>query len=63
MKQHYYSCDSTTDKDGYGKTACGRLGREVGGLIAYFFKIIKTDRRCKICDKRFKKDRKVGVEC
>ena len=57
MKTHYYPCDGPTGKDGYGKTACGRPGRKTGGLIAYFFRKTKHNKRCKICDKRFEKDR------
>lgn len=55
-KNHYYPCDGPTDADGYGKTACGRLGRKTGGFIAFFFKVVKHNERCKICNKRFEKD-------
>ena len=59
MKEHYYPCDNPVDKHGYGKTACGRSGYILRrGFIAAFFKMVDQNKRCKICNKRFKKDRK-----
>lgn len=52
MKQHYYPNEFTTNRT----TACGRDGRKTGGLIAYFFKITNITDRCKVCNRRFKKD-------
>ena len=52
MKEHYYPNAYTTNRT----TACGRNGYETGGLIASFFKLMKSDDRCKVCNKRFKKD-------
>ncbi len=52
---HYYP-DNLPNTD--TTTGCGREGREVGGLIALFFKMIEIKDRCKICHKRYKKDQK-----
>ena len=51
-KTHYYPNEYTNDRT----TACGRDGHKVGGLIKFFFQIEKVDERCKVCDKRFRKD-------
>ena len=51
-KTHYYPYEYATDRI----TACGRDGRKVGGLIKFFFRIEKRSERCKVCDKRFRKD-------
>lgn len=51
-KTHYYPKLPT---DGW-TTACGRDGRKVGGLIAFFFKVEKISKRCKTCDARFGRD-------
>lgn len=53
MKLHYYP-DDWADTD--WTTACGRNGHKTGGFIAFFFKMLKSHERCKICNKRFKKD-------
>lgn len=58
MKQHYYACDGPADRYGYGKTACGLLGRKTGGLIACFFEKTELNKRCKTCNRRFEKDSK-----
>jgi len=53
-KYHLYLDDSSaTKKNPYGKTACGRDGRKIGGLIEYFFKYTKEKDRCKTCNKIF----------
>ncbi|MCK5617532.1 hypothetical protein KAR91_87520 [Candidatus Pacearchaeota archaeon] len=53
MKEHYYPDDwAETD----WTVACGRNGHKTGGLIAFFFGMIEQHERCKVCDKRFKKD-------
>jgi len=54
-KTHYYPKNYVFDRT----TACGRDGRKVGGLITFFFKMIKCSERCKICNKQFKKDQRV----
>lgn len=54
-KCHLYLGESPVAKDGYGKTACGREGREVGGLIKFFFKAIISKQRCKTCNKIYKR--------
>jgi len=51
-KTHYYPNETATG----WTTACGRDGRKVGGLIRFFFRVERRDGRCKICDKRFRKD-------
>lgn len=53
-KYHLYLEGNTTDKDGYGLTACGREGRNVGGLIERFFEGVKLEWRCKTCNKVYK---------
>jgi len=54
VKTHYYPEDRP---DSDMRTACGLSdGRKVGTLITSFFKIIKSNERCKTCNKRFKKD-------
>ena len=55
-KHHYYVDDQVVEEDGYGKTACGRQGRKVGGFIDWFFKGTKVKNRCKICNRRFMKE-------
>lgn len=52
-ESHWYPEEGVTDKDGYGFTACGRKGRDVGGLITPFFKMIKTKQRCRVCNKKY----------
>lgn len=52
---HYYP-DNKPNTD--TTTGCGREGREVGGLIAPFFRGLKIKDRCKICHKRYEKDQK-----
>ena len=54
-KYHYYP-ESSPDSD--WTTGCGRDGRETGGFIAFFFKVVKLEERCKICQKQFEKDQK-----
>ena len=56
---HYYPPDTDT------RTACGRRGDKrkrdgckIGGLIAYFFRHVRLDLRCKTCQKQFEKDQK-----
>jgi hypothetical protein len=56
-KIHYYS-SSSNGLD--WKTACGRDGRKVGGLVKGFFKLTLCHERCKICDARFGKDIYLG---
>jgi len=55
MKKTHYYPDSP--EDGW-ETACGRDGRETGGFIAFFFKTVEQDERCKVCNKRFEKDQR-----
>lgn len=38
-------------------TACGRDGYKTGGLIAFFFERVKQNERCKICNRRFEKEK------
>ncbi len=52
-KYHLYAADKG---DGCGKTACGRDGKKVGGLISYFFAWGGFDKdSCKTCAKIYKK--------
>ena len=55
MKTHYYP-DNKPDTD--MTTACGRDGHKTGGFISFFFNVVKSNERCKVCDKRFKKDQR-----
>lgn len=49
-KYHWYDDDTG---DGFGPTACGRDGKKVGGLITYWFKMVKIKDRCKICNRKY----------
>ena len=55
MKEHYYP-DNWTKTD--WTLACGRNGHKIGGFIAFFFKMTEQHKRCKVCDKRFRKDQR-----
>ena len=59
---HWYPENSEKTTGGYHKTACGRDGRKVGGLITPFFEMdtdpyhrAKKENRCKICEKKFRR--------
>ena len=54
MKTHLYLDGAKETRDGYCRTACGKDGYKVGGLIPTFFKMVKVSDRCKKCDKLFK---------
>lgn len=54
-KYHWYRDNCTIDPDGYGKTACGREGRIVGGFITGFFVLVRPKEACKTCIKLFKR--------
>lgn len=57
-KYHWYPDKSKPGRErGYPKTACGRDGSDVGGLITCFFRIGMEDgNSCKICVKKFKEN-------
>lgn len=56
MKEtHLYLDNNTNGSNGYGITACGLDGAQVGGLIPYFFGITHIKRRCKKCNKKYNK--------
>lgn len=63
MKNHYYP---GSNSDTNNTTACGRDGQKInqdghkiGGLIGLFYKTIRLEERCKICNRRFEKDQKI----
>ena len=58
-KTHLYPNKRTeTTQKGYCKTACGRDGYLVGGLISCFFKRTLPKDQCKICNKTYKAELK-----
>ena len=56
-KYHWYPDNGKSGrKQGFPKTACGRDGSDVGGLITEFFGMdINNIDRCKICVRKYKK--------
>jgi len=58
-KYHLYLEETSVGKDGYYPTACGRKGCNVGGLLRYFFGMIKPKYRCKTCNKIYKKGNRI----
>ncbi len=54
-KFHLYFDGAEETRDGYGKTACGRDGSVVGGLIPPFFARGLRQHNCKTCQKIFDK--------
>jgi len=57
-KYHWYPDNSKPGrKRGFPKTACGRDGSDVGGLITPFFGMDINDiNQCKICARKYKKE-------
>lgn len=62
MKQktyHWYPDNSKPGrKRSYPKTACGRDGSDVGGLITKFFEInINDPKNCRVCVCKYKREK------
>lgn len=59
-KHHWYPDNGKPGrKRGYPKTACGRDGSDVGGLVTFFFRMDINDiENCKVCVHKYKKGNK-----
>ena len=55
---HWYPDREEGEEDvSYPKTACGRDGAKVGGLITSFFRI-STDNNCRHCQRAYERSKK-----